>query len=263
MGASFIDYLITDQILTPPEFARFYSEALAYLPETFFNADPEWDYAVASAVTREDCELPEDAFVFCAFHTPHKIAPDVFDVWMRLLREIPRSILWLREHNADMVANLRYEAESRGVSAKRLFFAPGVRRKQHLARLTCADLYLDTLPYNGGSSTTDGLMAGLPVLTCMSEPFVSRMGASMLAAVRLPELICTSLDEYYTKAYALACDQDMLAGVCARLAINSSSSILFDSVRFTRQLESLFLQMSLRYRKGQPPAMIGEFTSAI
>ena len=205
-------------------------------------------------MTRAECGLPEADFVFCCFNNAFKLAPGVFDIWMRLLRARPDSVLWLSTVNPTATENLRREAEARGVEPQRLIFAPRVPIDEHLARHRQADLFLDTLPYNAHTTASDALWAGLPVVTCIGATFAGRVAASLLKAVGLDELITTSLADYEALALKLADEPPLLASLKAKLAHNRDSTPLFDTERFTRNIESAYVTMYERYRRGEPPA---------
>jgi predicted O-linked N-acetylglucosamine transferase (SPINDLY family) len=188
------------------------------------------------------------------FNTAHKITPLMFDIWMRLLKGVEHSVLWLVSNGREVENRLRQEAASRGVGAERLLFAPRTNYWDYLKRYRCADLFLDTLPFNGGTTVSDALWAGLPVLACSGEAFASRMAGSLLRAVGLPELATESLQDYEGLALELANDRAMLADIQARLSANRDSSPLFDTARFCRHIESAFRTMYDRHRRGAPPA---------
>src|SRR5262249_41621716 len=195
MGASYIDYVIADRIVAPPEQRAGFAERLALLPDSYQVNDR--DRKIADAVpSRRQAGLPERGFVFCCFNNVYKITPDVFDVWMRLLRDVDGSVLWLLESNAAAPDNLRKEAERRGISPARLIFAPKAALADHLARHRLADLFLDTYYCNAHTTASDALWAGLPVVTCVGAAFAGRVAASLLHAVGLPELVTTSLNDY-------------------------------------------------------------------
>jgi predicted O-linked N-acetylglucosamine transferase (SPINDLY family) len=248
MGASFIDYILTDPFLTPPDQQPFFVEKFAYLPDCHQVNPRQRSVAAATSMPvtpiRPECNLPEDAFVFCCFNSPYKFTPAMFDVWMRLLKEIPESVLWLSEANRWMGANLRREAAAREVDADRLVFAPKLPSlADHLARQRLADLFLDTLPYNAHSTAGDALWAGLPVLTCAGQTYASRVAGSLLTAIGLPELITFSLEEYEYRALHLARHPEELASLREKLRINRNTFPLFDTPRFTRHLEAAYFQM--------------------
>ena len=255
MGAEFMDYIITDRFITPPDYAPFFSEKLVSLPDCYQVNDRKREIA-KQALTRAECGLPVQGLVFCSFNNTYKIMPAVFDIWMRVLRRTPGSVLWLLEANAGAAANLRREAKAGGIEPERLVFAPRLPLAQHLARHGHADLFLDTWPYNAHTTASDALWAGLPVLTCAGETFASRVAGSLLTAIGLPELITHSLPEYEAAAMRLACDRTELAGLRRRLAKNRLTAPLFDSERFTRHLEKAYLMMWERYMSGEAPQNI-------
>lgn len=251
MGADFIDYLIADRYVIPEARRAQYAERVVYLPDTFQVNDATRRLAVAPA--RADLGLPASGFVFCSFNSSHKITPAMFDVWMRLLQRVAGSVLWLVGGNPARETRLRREAATRGTDPGRLVFAPWVGYDAHLARCAAADLFLDTLPFNGGTTASDALWAGLPVLTCSGEAFAARMAGSLLQAVGIPELITTRLPEYEARAIELATDADRLAGIREKLARNRGSAPLFDSDRFRRHIEAAYVEMWSRHRRGEPP----------
>ncbi|MEK7223639.1 MAG: hypothetical protein AAB156_05145, partial [Pseudomonadota bacterium] len=252
MGAEFMDYIITDRFISPPDHAPFFSEKLVSLPDCYQINDRTRQIA-RKAPTRRACGLPARGFVFCCFNSTNKIMAPVFDVWMRLLRAVEGSVLWLLEANSGTIANLRREASVRGVAPDRLVFAPRASLENHLARHRLADLFLDTVPYNAHVTASDALWAGLPVLTCSGETFASRVAGSLLTAIRLPELITASLSEYETRALQLARNPSELAGLRERLSKNRLTTPLFDSERFTRHLERAYRMMWERYLSGETP----------
>jgi predicted O-linked N-acetylglucosamine transferase (SPINDLY family) len=242
MGAFFMDYVLTDRFVTPPDQQRFFDEQFAYLPDCYQPNDRH--RAVAPDVpSRSECGLPEKAFVFCCFNNSYKITPMMFDVWMRLLRQTSGSVLWLLEANPWMVANLRHEAEERRVDAERLIFASKRPLAEHLARHRLADLFLDTLPVNAHTTASDALWAGLPLLTYAGETFAGRVAGSLLTAIGLPELITFSLGEYERRALQLAHHPDELAAIHQKLAANRAITPLFDAPGYTRNLEAAFQAM--------------------
>lgn len=254
-GADFIDYLITDRIVSPPEHARWYTERFAYLPHTYQCTDPR--QAVSSRVfTRGELGLPEDAFVLCSLNQACKIEPVMFDVWMRLLKAIPGSVLWLWRNNPVVDANLRREAEKRGVPAERLAFAETMPRDEHLARLHLADLALDTRICNGHTTTSDALFAGVPVVTLQGRHFASRVSASLLTAIGLPELVTHSLEAYEALALRLARNRKELDDLREKLRRNRSTEPLFDTPCLARNLESAYEEMVRIWRAGEAPRRI-------
>jgi predicted O-linked N-acetylglucosamine transferase (SPINDLY family) len=191
--------------------------------------------------------------VFCCFNNNYKIVPSVFDCWMRILRRVEGSVLWLLENNKATTGNLIKEASARGVNPERLVFAQIMPLADHLARLRSADLFLDTLPYNAHTTASDALWAGVPVLTCIGETFAGRVAASLLNAVGLSELIASSRDDYERSAVELATDRQRFSAIKAKLQANRLAAPLFDTERFTRHIETAYAQMYERHRAGLAP----------
>jgi protein O-GlcNAc transferase len=252
MGAPFIDYILADEFVIPPAAREHYSEQVVYLPECFQANDDRC--VIGTRPTRAEAGLPEQALVLCCFNNNYKLNPPLFDIWMRLLREIPGSVLWLLGDRAGTQGNLQREAVARGVDERRLVFAGRMPYAQHLGRLGLADLFLDTLPYNAGATASDALRSGVPVLTCAGEAFVSRMAGSLLRAVGLSELITGGLSEYEHTALTLLREPQRLQDLRARLAENLQRTPLFDTQRFCRHLEAAYFTMSERAANGLPPA---------
>ena len=255
MGAEYIDYLIADQTLVPEQFQQFYTEKTVYLPDSYQANDSKRRIA-DKVFTRHECGLPATGFVFCCFNNNYKITPDIFDCWMRILESVDGSVLWLLEDNPLAGGNLRKEAARRGVDTDRLVFAGRMGLPEHLARHRLADLFLDTLPCNAHTTASDALWAGLPVLSCIGESFAGRVAASLLNAIRLPELITSSQEEYEALAIKLANDPDKLLEIRMRLEKNRLTAPLFDSDMFTRHFESALNEMYERYHLGLPPGNI-------
>jgi len=251
-GASYIDYLLADEYLIPPESRRHYSESIVYLPECF-QANDDRRAAAAQVADRTEYGLPAQGLVLCCFNNSFKLTPDCFEIWMRLLRAHPDAVLWLVAQHALTQRNLRHEAQQRGVDPNRLIFAAHLAYEQHLGRLGCADLFLDTLPFNGGTTVSDALWAGLPVISCSGDAFASRMGGSLLRAVGLDELVSSDLPGYERLALALLADRRRLAAIKARLLLQRQHSVLFDTARFTRHLEAAYLLMWRRCQQRLPP----------
>ena len=252
MGAPYIDYIIADRCVIPTESAERYSEKIAWLPDSFQANDAKRGMS-ETIPRRADAGFPETGFVFCAFSNSYKITPTMFDVWMRLLRSVEGSVLWLLG-SAAVEQNLRREAQARGVPGERLIFASRVGYSEYLRRYQMADLFLDTAPFNAGATASDALWAGLPLITCSGEAFAGRMAASLLHAVGLPQLATSSLEDYERLALALAQERAAIAALKAKLAQNPASCALFDSSRFRRHLESAYQTMWQRHQEGAPPA---------
>ena len=253
MGASYFDYIVADPTVIPQDHRAYYTEQIVWLPESYHvndNRRPTPD----NIPTRRECGLPDNAFVFCCFNNPHKITPEMFDIWMRLLCSIENSVAWVYAPNPLVLTNLRREAERRGVAAERLIAAPRKPFADHLARYRQADLFLDTLPYNAHTTANDALWAGLPVLTCLGESFAGRVGASLLGAIGLPELITRSLEEYEALALRLARDPSLLSSIKTKLECNCDTHPLFDTERSTRHIEAAYKMMWEKYQRGEPAA---------
>ena len=248
-----IDYLLADRVVAPAVDWPDYTEEIVWLPNSYYPHDDRQPIST-TPVNRAQYGLPAEGFVFCSFNNSFKIAPFVFDVWMKILEQTPGSVLWLLDSTAGVSRNLRREAAARGVAPERLIFAPRTPTAEHLARHRLADLFLDTLPYNAHTTATDALWAGLPVLTCPGETFPSRVAASLLTAIGMPELITSSLEGYAALAVRLARDPAALAALKAKLAANRDTTPLFDTARFTRHLETAYATMVERRRRGEAPA---------
>lgn len=252
MGAAYMDYLIADAALIGEHERDGYTEKIAYLPHSY-QVNSRSRPGVEGRSSREQHGLPAQGFVFCCFNNPYKIHPSMFEVWMRVLERVPDSVLWLLDNGAAACANLRAAAHTHGVDPARLVFAPRATLPQHLGRHSVADLFVDTLPYNAHTTASDALWAGLPVVTCAGEAFASRVGASLLGAIGLRDLVTHSLEHYEQLLVELATQPARLAEVRERLARNRLTTPLFDIERYTRHLEDAYRQMYARYRAGLPP----------
>jgi predicted O-linked N-acetylglucosamine transferase (SPINDLY family) len=253
LGREDCDYIVADRFVVPEESQTHYTEKVAYLPDSFMVNDAARKIS-ARVPSRGEAGLPEQGFVFCCFNNSFKIRPEVFSVWMRLLKEIDGSVLWLSPANSGAPDNLRREAENLGVAADRLVFASRMLlNEDHLARLRHADLFIDTAPYNAHATACDALWAGVPVLTCSGASFASRVAGSLLRAVGLPELITGSLEDYEALALKLARDPALLAALRQKLARNRDLYPLFDTERFTRHIEAAYTVMWERAQRGEPP----------
>jgi protein O-GlcNAc transferase len=253
LGAAYVDYIVADPVVLPQEQFAFYAENVVHLPHSYLPGGAMRTIA-ERAPSRSEAGLPENGFVFCCFNHFYKITPELFEIWMRLLRQVEKSVLWLSSSDARAMANLKHEAQARGVHPDRLVFAPFAKRDEdHLARLQLADLFLDTLPYNAHATASDALWAGVPVLTAMGQGFPGRVGASLLRATGLEEMIAPSLSLYESMALEIAGNSDALSILKTKLARNREQSALFDTARFTRDLESAFVAMWARHQGGLPP----------
>ncbi|MGH6927935.1 MAG: tetratricopeptide repeat protein, partial [Dongiaceae bacterium] len=254
-GADFIDYLLTDRIVTTPADQQHYTERLVFLPNCYQPNDWKQDID-PSPVTRAACGLPDDAFVFCCFNNSYKIEPVIFDLWMRLLHRVPNSVLWLLRVNPQMEANLKREAEARGIPASRLVFAAKTSKARHLARQRLGDLFLDTRCYTAHTTASDALWGGLPVMTCPGDTFASRVSASILRAAGLPELIVPDFDAYERQAVHFASHPEELEAIRGKWAAQRTSCALFDTRRFVRNLERAYRAIWDDYRAGVPPRQL-------
>lgn len=252
IGADFLDYILADETVAPFDHAPFYSEKIIQLPDCYQVNDRKRAVA-ATTPTRQRAGLPDSGFVFCCFNNNYKITEPVFDIWMRLLANVPGSVLWLLRDNSGAERNLRKEASVRGIDPARLVFAGRVKLDDHLARHRLADLFLDTLPYNAHTTASDALWTGLPVVTCQGNAFAGRVAASLLKAVGLPELVTHNLADYEALALRLATDAAMLQRVRETLTRNRLSHPLFDTDRFRRGIEAAYLRMWETWQRGEPP----------
>jgi protein O-GlcNAc transferase len=252
MAAPFIDYIVADRWVLPAEDRLHYTEQVVYLPDSYQVNDAARSVAERTP-SRALAGLPRDGFVFCCFNNSYKIMPPVFAVWMKLLREIPQSALWLLEDSGEAKRRLQQAAQAAGVDAARLVFAARVAPAEHLARHRRADVFLDTLPYNAHTTASDALWAGLPVLTCVGNTFAGRVAGSLLRAVGLPELVTQTLHDYETLAFKLARSPALLAQIRDRLEHNRATVPLFDLERFRRHLEAAYLTMWETSQRGEPP----------
>jgi protein O-GlcNAc transferase len=251
-GLAQLDYLIADHIVLPAADLCNYTEQAVWLPHSYQVNDATRSIA-ARTPSRSELGLPDDAFVFCCFNSSYKLSPETFAVWLEVLRQVPQSVLWLLRDNPSMARNLAAEANRGGVDPRRLVFADRVAGPDHLARQRCADLFLDTLPYNAHTTASDALWAGLPVLTCLGRAFAGRVAASLLHAVELPQLVTQTPEEYAQRAVALARNPEQLLSWRRSLVADRCRFPLFDTRRFCLHLESAFSQMWQRHRQGLPP----------
>jgi len=240
-GLPSIDYVIADRFLIPPDTAQFYSEKPLYMPDVYQVSDRK--RLVGPKPDRASCGLPETGFVFCSLNNNYKYTPEVFDVWMNIMRRTPGSVLWLLSDNPWAENNLRNEALRRGIDGQRLLFAPRVSPENYLARYACADLFLDTFPFNAGTTANDALWMGLPVLTYCGKSFAARMAGALLTAARMDELIAYNLHDYEEKAVSIAHNPDDQRRLREQLAKVHTEGVLFDTPRFVHNLELSFKQL--------------------
>ena len=254
LGADYFDYIVADKTLIPELHQAFYTEKIAYLPDTYMVDDSE--RAPSSRVfTREECGLPENAFVFCCFNNSYKFNPQVLDSWSRILKQVENSILWISENSVIFKANLTVEFINRGIDPSRIIFAQRLESMaDHLARYALADLFLDTYPYNAHTTAVDSLKAGVPVITLIGQSFASRVAASLLNVVGLPELITSTLDEYVALATELATNHNKFIDLKIKLARNRLLTPLFDTSIFTKNIEAAYIEMYERHQGGLEPS---------
>jgi predicted O-linked N-acetylglucosamine transferase (SPINDLY family) len=262
LGSDYIDYLIADKTLIPKESQQHYSEKIVYLPNSYQVNDRKRVIS-EKHFDKLGMNLTQEGFVFCSFNSNYKITPSLFDVWVRILKAVGGSTLWLFEDNPTAAENLRKEAQIRGLDPARLVFAKRMDSPEHLARQRLADLFLDTQPYNAHTTASDALWVGLPVLTCMGESFASRVAASLLNAIGLSELVTKTLTEYEALAIELAKNPVKLKRIRNTLESNRLTMPLFDTPRFVKNIESAYLKMYERYLKELQPdhIFISDFES--
>ena len=242
-GADCMDYLIADKVIIPDEFRKFYSEKVIYMPNCYQCNDSDRKTS-EKKYSKYELGLPEDAFVFACFNANNKITPVEFEIWMNILKKIKNSVLWLYKSNKYSVINLKKESEKRGVESSRIIFADRVSNEEHLSRIKCADLFLDTFNYNAHTTASDALWSGVPVLTKQGESFSARVCSSLLTALSLEELIVKDCIEYEEKAIAIASSQLYLQDLKNRLTKNRTKSTLFDTKKFTENLEKIYIKLA-------------------
>jgi protein O-GlcNAc transferase len=252
LASDVYDYVIADQTVLPFDQQPFYTEKIVHLPESYLVNDTK-RLTPVDAITREQTGLPAHGFVFCCFNLTSKITPQMFDIWMRLLRQVEGSVLWLLRSHPATEQNLAKEAAARGVDPARLVYADRMKLDKHLARHRLADLFLDTLPYNAHTTGSDALLAGLPLVTCLGRAFAGRVAASLLVAVGLPELVTRSPEEYEACALRLATEPSLLAKFRDRLQQNKLTYPLFNSDCYRRQIEAAYMTMWELWQRGEKP----------
>jgi predicted O-linked N-acetylglucosamine transferase (SPINDLY family) len=253
LGAPYIDYILADRIVIPDQDRRFYTEQVVWLPHSY-QANDAGRGLPENPPSRAQAGLPESGFVFCNFNASYKLTPPTFACWMRILQQVPQSVLWLLEGLPQFTQNLRQEAERQGVDGARILFAPVMKLAPHLARLSLAGLFLDGWPYNAHTTASDALWAGVPLITRRGAAFPGRVAASLLHAGGLPELVTESTEEFEALAARLALDATLLSSIREKLVRNRAAMPLFDTARFTRGIESAYGTMLEKYRRGEPPS---------
>jgi len=250
-GASFLDYVLGDPLVTPLAHAGHFSERIAQMPHSYQPNDSRRH--LPPKPSRAEVGLPEDALVLCCFNQTYKLSPEVADLWAQILLQAPNTVLWLLIWNTSSAGNLMRELQARGVPPERVFFSPKTSSIENQARLQCADLFLDTWPYNAHTTASEALWGGVPVLTVPGETFASRVAASLLTACELPQLVCDSPQAYVDKAVALARNPEELRAAQRHLVDKRQRLPLFDSVRYTRDFEDLLARMWARHEAGLAP----------
>ncbi len=242
MGSKLIDYIIADEIVIPEKYKNNYLEKVIYLPNSY-QPNVKNKKISSNNFKREDFGLPSESFVFCNFNSSHKINPKIFDIWMKILKEVPNSVLWLLKSNSLASENLWKEAKKRNIEENKIIFAEYMSNDQHLERIKLADLFLDTFPYNAHTTASDAIRMGIPIITLMGKSFASRVSSSILNQVNLSELVTTNKDDLKNLAINLAKDKKKLKKVKDSLKNSLSKSALFDSVKYTGDLENIFLKL--------------------
>jgi protein O-GlcNAc transferase len=255
LGAAYFDYIVADRMLIPAGSRPLYAEKVIYLPDSYQVNDRKRQIADRQW-SRAELGLPDSGFVFCSFNNAYKITPATFAGWMRILKSVEHSVLWLLEHDERASANLRKAAADSGVSPARLIFARPLPLPEHLARYRMAGLFLDTLPCNAHTTASDALWAGLPVLTCAGEAFAARVAASLLNAMGLPELITTTGAQYEQAAIELALNPARLAQLTDKVRGNRLAAPLFDTDAYTKHLEDAYVQIYERSQAALAPEHI-------
>ena len=252
MGAPYMDYILADPVVIPETARENFSEKIVLLPHSYQVNDNTRAISAATA-TRAEHGLPKCGLVFCCFNKAYKIDPEVFDIWMRLLRNVEGSVLWLFWDNAWAETNLRQEAQKREVDPSRIIFAKPMPLPDHLARHRLADLFLDTFNYNAHTTGSDALWAGLPLVTRMGASFASRVSGSLLTALNMPELITTTSEDYEALALELATDPEKLQKIRTKLQENIKTAPLFNTELFAKHIEAAYTLMYQRYQDGLEP----------
>lgn len=255
MGLGFIDYIIADKVIIDHKNQDFFTEKVVYLPNCYQVNDNNKKVS-NSIITREHYGLPLDKFIFCSFNNNYKITPEIFDVWMNILRKVDNSILWLLVDNPWAKDNLIKEASNRGISSDRIYFASKMDLADHLARHRLADLFLDTFPCSAHTTASDALWVGLPLLTLRGNTFASRVASSLLTELNLPELITNSIEEYESVAISLANEKTKLSTIKKTLELNKLNGTLFNIDLYRQNIEKAYLNMYEKYLNHQAPPTI-------
>jgi predicted O-linked N-acetylglucosamine transferase (SPINDLY family) len=248
MGSKYMDYIIADRVLIPENDQKFFTEKIIYLPNCYQVSDQK-RLVSKKKFSKKDFNLPEESFIFCCFNNVIKISPEIFEVWMKILKNNIKSVLWLLSSNNKVINNLKAEAEKRGVNKKRLIFCERLPNEDHLARYKLADLFLDTIPYNAHTTANEALYCGIPVLTLIGNSFASRVGASILSALNMKELIAHSKIEYHDIASDICQDSSKIKSIKDKLSNNKETSTLFDTKLYVKNLELAYLEIYKKNKK--------------
>lgn len=262
LGAPYIDYIIADRVVIPPGEERFYDEQVVTLPGSY-QVNDDRGRPIAAIPSRQEAGLPDEAFVFCNFNQSYKLTPGTFASWMRILKQVEGSVLWLLEAAKPFAENIAAHASAHGVAPERILFAPDRPPDQHLARLSLADLFLDGLPYNAHTTASDALWAGVPLVTQRGTAFPGRVAASLLLAADLPELVTENAADYEALAVRLAKNPEVLKAIRKKLVESRATCALFDTDRFRRNIETAYQQMWQRWLAGETPKMKDGGTIAV
>jgi len=251
IACDYYDYLIADQIIIPISFQEYYSEKIIYLPS--YQVNDRKKLISDKEYKRSDFNIPDESFVYCCFNNSFKITPNIFEIWIRILKSVPNSIILLFAQNDCAKTNLLNEAKKRGLKNEQIIFLERINRTEYLARFKLADLFLDTFPYNAGTTASDALWADLPLLTCQGRSFSSRIASSILHAIGLPELITTSLEEYEKKAIELGNNPSIIKEIKNKINYSKDKSLLFDTVKFTSSIEKAYIKIYSHFIEGRKP----------
>jgi predicted O-linked N-acetylglucosamine transferase (SPINDLY family) len=252
MGSTQWDYIIADKTVIPEDCQQYYAEQVVYLPHCYQVNDRKREVA-DRIFTRAELRLPDKGFIFCSFNNSYKILPETFSSWVRILQQVPGSVLWLLYDGEAAASNLRAEAQRRGIDDSRLIFAERIPSALYLARFRMADLFLDTFPCSAHTTASDALRSGVPLLTRMGRSFASRVAGSILHTLELPELITTTVEAFECRAVQLASAPVQLAEIKNKVAEAVRNSPLFDTAKFARHIEAAYSAMYERYQSGLPP----------
>ena len=242
-GATYMDFIIADEIVIPKENFKHYTEKVLYLPHCY-QANMSQREISKKQFKRIDFGLPEDSFIYCSFNNNYKITPDIFDTWMNILKKVDNSVLWILKSNEIASKNLKKEAEKKGIDEGRIIFADFLPNDEHLKRISLADVFLDTYPYNAHTTASDAIRMGIPIITLTGNSFASRVGASILSSVNIKELITYNQKDYEEVSISLGMKPEKLLAIKSKLKENLVKAPLFNSIKFTKNLEELYLKIS-------------------